>query len=118
VTLTIVALETLDCAHKVRVHYLLPQPLTPDLTQAFPEAEVRLDAFSRLVAGARDHLAFVSEGHYHAAGVIGSQRLVVTYGKPLASRPQATIDAVEAALCQTFGAELQRRKAPAQGDPA
>lgn len=107
-SVAILAVETLDCAHKLRVHYVLPDPLAQALCARFPDADVRVDAFSQLVQGAKDHLRFGRKHAFEAAGVLGETRLVVTYGKPLAARPTETVEAVEAALSAQYRAPIQR----------
>ena len=91
-------MRTLDCASKVRIHYLLPEPLPDVFRELFPGAEVRVDAFSRLVRGARDHFAVSRPGVFHASGVVGEPRLVVTYGKPGGAPPVQAIEEIEGAL--------------------
>ena len=41
------AFRTLDCASKVRVHYLLPAAVTRAVLGLFPGAEVVVQEFSR-----------------------------------------------------------------------
>lgn len=93
------AFEVLDCASKVRIHYLVEAPLSGQLFQLFPDAEVTVEEFSRRVAGAKDHFTIVGGGRFRAAGVMGGDRLVVTYAKAGAARPEDAIAAFEARLC-------------------
>jgi len=92
------AVHTLDCATKLRIHYLLPSPLPDAFRARFPGARVTLDAFSRLVAGARDHFTVSRPAVFHASGVVGEARLVVTYGKPNGDPPVEAVAEVEAVL--------------------
>jgi hypothetical protein len=98
------AYQTLDCASKVRVHYLLPAAVTRDFLELFPDAQVSVQEFSRLVRGAKDHFIILRSERLRAAGVLGESRLVVTYGKPQEERPEEEISAFEARLTRAgFG---------------
>lgn len=92
------AIHTLDCATKLRIHYLLPAPLPDAFRTSFPGAKVTVDAFSRLVAGAKDHFSVSRPGLFRASGVVGEARLVVTYGKPTGENPVEAVAEVESAL--------------------
>lgn len=94
------AYETLDCASKVRVHYLLPVAVTPELLARIPDAQVSVQEFSKLAKGAKDHFTLLREGRVRAAGVLGENRLVVTYGKLLEQRPVEEIATFEAQLVE------------------
>src|SRR5262245_29360814 len=92
------ACTTLDCANKLRVHYILPRVLSHAFLSLFPEAEVTVQAFSTHVPGARDHFTIVARGAMRAAGALGDNRLVVTYGKTDSLEHEAFRDALEGKL--------------------
>jgi hypothetical protein len=107
----VVVVETLDCAHRVRRHYFLPHPLSASLSVHFPEAEVCLQEFSRFVAGAKDHLSWTAPS-FRAAGVVGEERLVVTFGKVAGLRPTEEMAHFEARLCHALGEAKLLLRAP------
>ncbi|HEY1089301.1 MAG TPA: hypothetical protein VGE37_16460 [Archangium sp.] len=113
--LSILAFETLDCASKVRIHYRVPSPLTPDLLSLFPDAVVSINRFSALVAGAQDHFSIQRPGRFHAGGALGGLHLTVTYGKSRGERPQAEIAEFEASL-ERGGLGVIRRPQPQHDD--
>ncbi len=96
------AIETLDCANRVRRHYQLPRALEEALAAHYPDAQLTVQGFSRMVAGAKDHLSLAGEG-FRAAGVKGEGRLVVTFLKPAGERPEALIGRFEAQLADAYG---------------
>ncbi|MBI2566910.1 MAG: hypothetical protein HYV63_07770 [Candidatus Schekmanbacteria bacterium] len=105
----ILARQTLDCANKLRIHYDLPAPVLASLGDYFPDAEVTVDAFSRLVQGAKDHLVIQRAGVFRAAGVIGEQTMVVTFGKPGGDRPDGAVSDFELGLSRAgFGSDFRR----------
>lgn len=77
--MALVRRRALDCAKYTRVQYVLPEPVTAELAALFPEAEVRLNAFSRFVRGAHDQLALAVAGQWRGTGVIGADDFVVVY---------------------------------------
>lgn len=74
------AIVARDCAQALRIRYLLPETLTAKMTSLFPAATVELREFSKFVKGAKDQLYFY-EDLWRASGVLGSQELLVTFGK-------------------------------------
>jgi hypothetical protein len=92
------ACTTLDCASKLRVHYILPRPLSHAFLSLFAESEVSIQAFSRHVPGARDHFTVVQRGAMRAAGALGDNKLVVTYGKAGGIEHEACREALEGKL--------------------
>jgi hypothetical protein len=102
------AFKTLDCAKKVRIHYLLDAPLSPDFLQLFPDAECSIQRFSSFVVGARDHFTVVKQNRLHVAGVMGEARLVATFGKSAWQWSPAEIDEFEARLVAAGFGELVR----------
>ena len=101
------AYKTLDCAKKVRVHYLLPRWLDESFAELFPDAQVTVQRFSRFVNGAKDHLTVTCDDRFRAAGVLGASRLVVTYGKTAWQWSPAEIVAFEARLCDAGYGEVR-----------
>lgn len=92
------AFRTLDCAQKVRVHYYLSHELKRDFLALFPEAEVKLNEFSRTVEGARDHFSILVEGHFHVSGSLEGDSLIATFGRIGGEPPEAEIAAFEELL--------------------
>jgi hypothetical protein len=98
--MSIKAFETLDCASKVRIHYLLAQPLDSGFLARFEGASLRIEAFSKIVAGAKDHFTLEWAGAARATGVIGERKIVVTFGKVDLTRPVQTIAQFEQRLAR------------------
>ena len=103
------AVRTLDCAKKVRIHYLLPRPFLLDDLHAFSDAVVTVREFSRYVAGAKDHVDIVKHGELAAAAVVGENRLVVTFGKLREVYPEEGIGAFERRLADAGFGEVGER---------
>jgi hypothetical protein len=82
----------------VRVHYLLPTALREDFLLLFPAEQVRVQRFSQMVAGAKDHFTVTHEDRLYVAGVLGENKLVVTFGKSAWQWSPAEIVAFEAVL--------------------
>ena len=102
----------------MRIRYLLPREIVADeLSGVFPELLLDVQAFSQLVAGAKDHLTLTQGQTLRAAGVIGGAELVVTFGKPSGDRPCEQIAAFEAALEAEYGL-LVYPKGPKSGPAA
>lgn len=99
----IVGRRSADCIHHLRIRYHLPEPLDESLAALFPTASVRLNAFSRFVAGARDHLILAIAGHWRATGVVGDPEWTVVYYKTADHALEADVAAVEARLSERFG---------------
>lgn len=87
-----------DCARRVRVRYTLPHPLDESLGEHFPRGEVTLQPFSKLVAGARDHLTITVGGGLLLRGAVGDNELEATYGKVTDVWPRSLISIVEARI--------------------
>ena len=102
----IVVRETLDCAHKVRIHYRLPIAVTEDLLAGFagPDVTVDVQRFSERVAGAKDHFTVIRPGELRAAGVLGEREIVATFGKSGGERPERLMNAFQRTL-ERIGAE-------------
>lgn len=94
------AVRTLDCANKVRIHYLLAQPLTSEFFGSFPEATIEVQEFSKCVAGAKDHFSITVSNRFRAAGVMGEPRMVVTFGKLGDVSADASIEEFEQRLAE------------------
>ena len=107
----IVSVTSLDCAHKLRRHYLLPAELGETFLSVLPPEKLKINRFSQRCSGARDHFVLDEPGHYHISGVLGGDRLVVTYGKPGGSVDPSLIEMIEALLTRVFQAELVQRAA-------
>lgn len=103
----VLALETLDCASKLRIHYLLPVPLSLELCEALAARDERLrlevQAFSEHVVGAKDHATVRRAHDLRAAGVLGEPRLVATYAKGEGADPEGGRGLVEGFLRERFG---------------
>ena len=110
--MTIHAYETLDCASKVRVHYLLAQPVSLQSLSVFPEDSIEVSEFSRQVQGAKDHFTVTLGSSVRAAGGVGECKMVVTYGKTSRERPVDEIRDFEARLrsLDGEGIEYHRRR--------
>lgn len=102
----VLAFETLDCASKLRIHYLLPRALEVELCQGLAARDERLlldvQAFSLLVAGAKDHVTVRRPHDLRVAGVLGEPRLVATYGKGEDADPEGGRALVEGFLRERF----------------
>ncbi|HBP20052.1 MAG TPA: hypothetical protein DEA08_19970 [Planctomycetes bacterium] len=102
----VLAFETLDCASKLRIHYLLPLELELGLCEALAARDERLlldvQAFSKLVAGAKDHVTVRRPHDLRVAGVLGEPRLVATYAKGERMDPQGAQALVEGFLAERF----------------
>ena len=73
-------------------------------TEHFPTEEIEVQRFSEFVAGAHDHITVRRRQAFAAAGTLGSDRLVVTYGKLLEhERPVEVIQQIEALITSAFG---------------
>lgn len=107
--MTIHAYETLDCASKVRIHYLLAQPLSARVLSLFPADSIEIQAFSQMVAGAKDHVTIRLGDSVRATGVLGETKLVVTYGKVRGDRPETEINHFESLLCGLDGDMIERQ---------
>ena len=92
------AYKTLDCANKVRIHYLLAQPISRDLFSFFPNADLSVQEFSNYVAGANDHFTLTIGNRVRATGVISEPKLVVTYAKADRDNSSEYIEQFEACL--------------------
>jgi len=107
----VLAFETLDCASKLRIHYLLPSPLQVGLCRALSARDERLlldvQAFSQHVAGAKDHVTVRRPHDLRVAGVLGEPRLVATYAKGEDMDPEGGRALVEGFLRERF-AGLER----------
>jgi len=77
------------CVSRVRMRYLLPAPVNQSFLQLFPSSQVVINAFSRMVPGAKDHFT-INNGSLHISGVIGESRLSVTYAR----RDEALVSAL------------------------
>ena len=111
------AFRTLDCARKVRIHYLLPEPLSGPLLERVVEANITRKEFSRMVAGAKDHLSYTHERpQWHAAGVDGENKLVVTFGKLGEESAEGEIGRFERRLSAACGASIEEHRPP--GEPS
>ena len=75
------AFRTLDCANKVRIHYVLAQPITPRLLTRIPNVNLTIQEFSRMVPDAKDHFVATLGLRLRATGTVGESKMVVTYGK-------------------------------------
>ncbi len=75
------AVRTLDCAAKVRIHYILPCPIERQWVTIFSGATVEIHEFSKITKGAQDMFAMKFAQNYRAAGVLGERKITVTFGK-------------------------------------
>ncbi|HEB54589.1 MAG TPA: hypothetical protein ENI87_15165 [bacterium] len=97
-------MRTLDCAHKLRIRYLLPTPVEASFLDRFPDCEVELQRFSQFVVGAKDQFTVRCEQLWRVAGVIGNNELTATFGKPHgAAEAEELVAAFEATLGEVFG---------------
>ncbi|TPV95973.1 MAG: hypothetical protein B7733_07195 [Myxococcales bacterium FL481] len=78
------AVRTLDCASKLRIHYFAACGVGRSFLAQFPPDLVVVHAFSKRVQGARDHFV-VDRPDVHISGVIGGNRIVVTFRKTAAT---------------------------------
>ena len=107
----VTAVRTLDCAHKLRVRYLLPRPLDRELLESLGPGELRVQAFSLKVQGARDHLALIDEErNLRAAGVDGEGLLTVTFGKLGREAHEGVVADFESLLVQLLGVPIAPRE--------
>lgn len=74
------AYRGLDCARNARVHYLLPHPVDARFYALFPDAQLSVQEFSKQAANAHDHFTLV-RGVQRITGVVGSERVVVHFGR-------------------------------------
>lgn len=96
--------RTLDCASKVRVHYLLPRALDEAFVEAFAGDDVTWRRFSELVAGAKDQFEIRRGSELRVAGVVGDARLTATFGKSNgAAQAEAIVAGFEQVLAGLFG---------------
>lgn len=93
-----------DCAFRLRIAYRLPRPASLEELDEVIEGEVRLDAFSRLVPGARDLFRFMISDVSLATGSVGGAELVVSYGKLGVDASPVDQQDFEAFLEATYGA--------------
>lgn len=94
------AFQTLDCANKVRIHYLLAQPISNQLFEHFPSADISIQAFSKQLEGAKDHFTLTIGTRVRATGIIGELKLVVTYAKAKQQKSSEDIEYFERCLCE------------------
>lgn len=74
------------------------------MSEHFPAAEIEVQRFSEFVAGAHDHITVRRRQAFAAAGTLGGDRLVVTYGKLLEhERPVEVIELIETLIASAFG---------------
>ncbi len=106
----ILALERKDCASKKRIIYHLPEPLDAEFLRLFHRAEIRIDRFSEILSGARDHFSITFANMAFATGVIGEKSLVFTVWEPHLQEAREIIDSVERVLMQRFSCQVDRRK--------
>ncbi len=104
----VLALETLDCARKIRIHYHLSGVVGEKELESFPGVKVDVQRFSERVAGAKDHFTLIRSDELRAAGVLGEDRIVATYGKTGGARPDGTIRAFERAIAAAGLGEVKR----------
>lgn len=62
------------------MHYFMPVPIDDALLALFDDAQVEVQFFSKFVKGAKDHFT-VTGTDFHASGVLGENRLIVTFAK-------------------------------------
>lgn len=97
------AVPTLDCARKLRIHYLLPRPLTHAWVERLADLDVTLRDFSHFVAGGKQHVEIRSGEDLFASGVIGRCRMVATYRRGAQVDSGPVVDAFETAVRSEFG---------------
>ncbi|MFQ5452585.1 MAG: hypothetical protein ACE5D6_00155 [Candidatus Zixiibacteriota bacterium] len=68
-----------DCTDKIRVYYRFDKPFSDIFLNLFPDAQTKIDEFSKKVKGAKDHFIILYLGQLYASGVFGDNTLVVTY---------------------------------------
>lgn len=112
------AVRTLDCANKVRIHYLLAQPITRRFLARFRDATVDVQDFSKRVAGAKDHFAVNLGNRVRASGVLGEAKMVVTYGKDSAQAADDDIREFERRLAADDSARGSAQPAVDHGSQA
>ena len=94
----IVAVKSYDCARKVRVSYHLPDKISDSFFEIFPDAELKIEQFSRYSPKAKDHFSMRLEYDICVNGIIDDHLLVVTYWKYDTDYPQAEINYFESRL--------------------
>jgi hypothetical protein len=104
-----VAFTTLDCAYKLRIHYVLPTAITESFLSHFPEHSATVHRFSSFVRGAKDHFTLVREGRVHISGVFGDTKLVVTYSKAKVKSCAAEMESLAATLQRSGFGKVQFR---------
>ncbi|MCR4318256.1 MAG: hypothetical protein NUW37_18085 [Planctomycetes bacterium] len=94
------AYKTLDCDTKLRVHYHFPFEITRVWFDSLSLENVRAEIgeFSKFVPGAKDHLKFSRGRILSAGGVLGENRLMVTYSKVGAHDVSAMVREIESAF--------------------
>ncbi len=80
---TIVAMQSLDCPTKVRIYYRFPSPLTKAVFDLFPGARVIIKKTGNRRSGTSNSFKIMDKDILYAEGVIGADKLVVTYWKDL-----------------------------------
>lgn len=75
------AAVTRDCAHRLRVAYVLPRAVAFDDLAGIIAEPPLIDEFSKIVDGALDHFRFRVSDHSLASGIVGGRSLVLTYGR-------------------------------------
>jgi hypothetical protein len=99
----VLATRTLDCANRLRVHYRLSAALELAFLELHFPGLVRVEPFSKFVAGAHDHASVHTPRVLHLAGALGERRLVVTYGKGGDEAHHQVVERIEALLTRSFG---------------
>ncbi len=91
----IVAVAGQDCATKLRLRYLLPQPVDLGFLQGIPEGQLQIHEFSKFVAGALDHFKLLVADEYLVTGSLGGRVLEITYWKERDSVADRSLRMVE-----------------------
>lgn len=114
----VLAVETLDCAEALRLHYFLPAPVEEEFLELFPPRLVTIQRFSEVVEGAKDHFSIRLEPYGHASGDLSGVRVVVVYEKPQGRVPVEAIAAFERALEEGGFGPVRYRSESMPAEPA
>lgn len=107
------AVRTLDCARKLRVHYLLPRAVDDAWLESLGDVDVRVTDFSRYVAGAKKQFELRLGDDLYASGVVGQSRIVATFGKLGRTAHENLVHVFDALLVQHFG-DVRHENPPAK----
>ncbi len=108
---SIIAVREQDCARKLRILYQFPRALSRDFLQLFPEAEVRIQEFSRFSPLAKDHFSLVIEDRILLKGIFGEQLVIAVFWKAKEQNFEQEVAGIESRFQQLgFGAVCYRKQ--------